>query len=459
MLIAICGAYGCGGSSSSNSAADQVQDPVSPPTQAPVIIDDIVCDASYPLTISAISTEANNTNLPNLFNGDKTNSSSWQSSDVDTTVIIELASPALLKELVITWQDMDVSHLYDISASKDQENWQTLVNQGQSKQNMLIPDLIDLTELNSATAKYLSVTFTGTELSQPSKVIQIEAFGCEQEISHNIELIDWYLSVPTDEDNNGKSDSINEDDLDNGYFDSRFFTVSKDGGLTFSTSVSGYRTSTNTSYVRTELREMLRRGNTNYRTQGVNKNNWVFSSAPQSDLDSAGGINGELNVDVAVNHVTSTGENYQIGRVIIGQIHANDDEPVRLYYRKLPNNTNGSIYLAHEILNGDDSYYELVGSRSNSASNPVDGIPLNEPFNYSIVVDGNSLVVKIVKADGSEFKQSVDMSMSGYDQGGQYMYFKAGVYNQNNSGDVHDYVRATFYKIENSHTGYAFSNN
>ena len=46
------------------------------------------------------------------------------------------------------------------------------------------------------------------------------------------------------------------------------------------------------------------------------------------------------------------------------------------------------------------------------------------------------------------------MSDSGYDSGGQYMYFKAGVYNQNSTGDPKDYVQATFYKIENSHSGY-----
>jgi poly(beta-D-mannuronate) lyase len=46
------------------------------------------------------------------------------------------------------------------------------------------------------------------------------------------------------------------------------------------------------------------------------------------------------------------------------------------------------------------------------------------------------------------------MTNSGYDEGGQYLYFKAGVYNQNNTGDPKDYVQATFYKIENSHTGY-----
>ena len=145
---------------------------------------------------------------------------------------------------------------------------------------------------------------------------------------------------------------------------------------------------------------------------------------------------------------------YQIGRVIIGQIHANDDEPVRLYYRKLPANQNGSIYIAHEILGGDDIYYEIIGSRSNSASNPVDGIPLNEKFSYEISVEGHTLIVTITKVDGTTHSTQVDMSASGYDQGGQYMYFKAGVYNQNNSGDRHDFAEATFYQISNSHQGY-----
>jgi poly(beta-D-mannuronate) lyase len=36
------------------------------------------------------------------------------------------------------------------------------------------------------------------------------------------------------------------------------------------------------------------------------------------------------------------------------------------------------------------------------------------------------------------------------------MYFKAGVYNQNRSGDPEDYVQATFYELENNHAGYDF---
>lgn len=420
----------------------------------PVVIDDIFCNTSSVIQIKSINEEANTLNLPSLFDGKKTNDSTWQASTLDEELIIEFGEPALVKQLVITWKESEYIHLYQLYASKDKETWTLLDTSGETTKNSLIPDLITLPDNNDTTALYLKLSLAGNEISSPSEILEIEVFGCKQDVNHQIELIDWYLSIPSDTDNNGKSDSIKENELAEGYFDPRFFNISNDSGLTFTTSVSGYKTSTNTKYVRSELREMLRRGNDEHKTQGVNENNWVFSSAPTTDINNAGGVDGNLTAELSVNHVTSTGEDYQIGRVIIGQIHANDDEPARLYYRKLPNNINGSIYLAHELLNGDDEYYEIIGSRDNSANNPSNGIPLNEKFTYSINVEGNELTVTINKADGSNHVQTVDMSQSGYDIGGQYMYFKAGVYNQNNSGDPHDYVKATFYKIENSHNGY-----
>ncbi|MGB2740074.1 MAG: polysaccharide lyase family 7 protein [Cognaticolwellia sp.] len=452
-FMSLFGLVSCGGSPSSNgtvAAPNQVIVPVTPP----VVIDDISCDVSYPLQILSINDESTGVEVPALFDGNKTNASSWQANTTDSNLLLTLSEPALLKQLIITWKNAEYAHLFNIYGSKDQENWQLLNSKTQSEKNSLFPDVIHLDQLGTETALYLRIELAGSDISQPSSILEVEAFGCQKDVSHNIELIDWYLSVPTDEDNNGKSDSIKETALADGYADPLFFTLSKDGGLVFTTSVSGYRTSTNTNYVRSELREMLRRGDTSKQTQGVNKNNWVFSTAPQADLDNAGGIDGELNAELAVNSVTTTGEDYQIGRVIIGQIHANDDEPARLYYRKLPGNTNGSIYLAHETLGGDDVYYDIIGSRTNSASNPADGISLDEKFSHSITVLGHTLTVKVVKNDGTEFEQIVDMTTSGYDQGNQYMYFKAGVYNQNNSGDAHDFVRATFYRIDNSHNGY-----
>lgn len=446
--------FGCGGSSTVNSNQPTLTEEKQPPTST--VIDDITCDVSYPLNTANISIEGSSQNISTLHDSDKTYDSMWQPSQIDTSLIITLTKPALLKQLVITWANTEYANLFSIYASKDNENWQLLNTITESEIHTIIPDVIALapTSNEQQTALYIKVALMGNQVSQASKILEIEAYGCEQQTAHNIELIDWYLSVPTDEDNNGKSDSIKEQNLADGYYDPRFFTLTHDGGIRFSTSVSGYKTSNNTSYVRSELREMLRKGDTRIKTQGVNKNNWVFSTAPESDLINAAGIDGTLNAQLAVNHVTTTGESYQQGRVIIGQIHANDDEPVRLYYRKLPNNDKGAIYLAHEKLGGNDHYYELIGSKGNSASNPSNGIMLNEKFSYTIKVQGHNLNVTVTKADGSKFSQYVNMSQSGYDEGNQYMYFKAGVYNQNNSGDPHDYVQATFYQIDNHHNTY-----
>lgn len=458
-LYGLLALSGCGGTEKStvptNSATSNVD------VSQPATVEDIQCDSMYALDLKAITATEDSSLLFNLHDKKKTNQSTWQAPDLSEDLIIELAQPALLKNAVITWLNTNVIHQFNIYASKDKENWQ-LINQIDSSEGYsLFPDVIQLDANGGSyeTALFLKVELMGNSLSEPSKIVEIEAFGCTENITHNIELIDWYLGIPTDADNNGKSDSIKENELSGDYFDPRFFTISSDGGIVFGTSVSGFTTSENTKYVRTELREMLRRGNTNHNTQGVNKNNWVFSSAPQSAQEKAGGVDGRLHAELAVNHVTSTGEAYQIGRVIIGQIHANDDEPLRVYYRKLPNNQNGSIYLAHEILGGQDLYFDIIGSRSNQAGNPENGIPLNEKFTYTIDVKGNLLTFTLNTVNGEVFTQVIDMTNSGYDREDQYMYFKAGVYNQNNTGDQHDYVQATFYHIDNSHTGYENTDN
>ncbi len=275
-------------------------------------------------------------------------------------------------------------------------------------------------------------------------------------IFRSIDLGDWALGIPIDEDNNGRSDTIQPYDLVDGYTLSPYFEHSNDKGITFLSFVSGPKTSTNTTYTRSELREMLRRNNTKISTQGVNKNNWVFSSTPQSEQDKAGGVDGTLEATLAVNHVTVTGDSNQIGRVVIGQIHATKNEPVRIYYRKLKNNTKGAIYLAHEPASGfgDDQWYELIGQRSSSAKDPEDGIALNEKFGYKIQAEKNNLTVTIIRPGKPDVSKTIDITNSGYDQAGQYMYFKAGVYNLNKSGDSNDFAQATFYSITNKHQGY-----
>lgn len=280
--------------------------------------------------------------------------------------------------------------------------------------------------------------------------------------SGNFDLLDWKLDLPITASGEFSGDNltIGEVDMSMGYTNPDYFFTAADGGMVFRSPSQGATTSANTRYARTELREMLRRGDRSISTRGAgdrpNKNNWAFSSAPASALTDAGGIDGDLTVTLAVNEVTTTGENFQIGRVIIGQIHAESDEPIRLYYRKLPDNRRGVIYAAHEISGGDDINYDIIGSRANDAENPEDGILLGEAFTYNISAVGNSLDVTITKANGDSFSQNIDMTNSGYDVENDFMYFKVGVYHVNDMADAGEFAQITVYELENKHQGYPF---
>ncbi|CAH7060880.1 Alginate lyase precursor [Vibrio chagasii] len=271
--------------------------------------------------------------------------------------------------------------------------------------------------------------------------------------SENFDMTHWYLSQPFDHDKNGKPDDVSEWNLANGYQHPEIFYTADDGGLVFKSYVKGVRTSKNTKYARTELREMMRRGDQSISTKGVNKNNWVFSSAPEADLEAAAGIDGVLEATLKIDHATTTGNANEVGRFIIGQIHDQNDEPIRLYYRKLPNQPTGAVYFAHESQDATkEDFYPLVGDMT--AEVGEDGIALGEVFSYRIDVKGNTMTVTLMREGKDDVVQVVDMSNSGYDVGGKYMYFKAGVYNQNISGDLEDYSQATFYQLDVSHDQY-----
>ncbi|MDT0595702.1 polysaccharide lyase family 7 protein [Glaciecola petra] len=278
-----------------------------------------------------------------------------------------------------------------------------------------------------------------------------ESLDPNKKPSGNFDLLDWSLTLPTDLNKDKKADTVYEKRLAQDFELPPLFYTASDGGMVFACPNKGAKTSKNTKYPRTELREMLRRGDTRMKTQGVTGNNWVFGSAHGSARRKAGAIDGSLEATLAVNRVSFTGDTKMVGRVIIGQIHATDDEPIRLYYRKLPNNEKGSIYFAHEINDGDDVWVNLVGTRSHTLPNPEDGIALNEKFSYKISVEKHILIVTLIRAGKENITKAFDMSESGYNKTSQYMYFKAGVYNQNNSGNPKDFVQATFYHLDNQH--------
>ncbi len=285
------------------------------------------------------------------------------------------------------------------------------------------------------------------------------SFAADKAPKDVLDLSCWKHTLPIDLEGDNKASDIKEPQIAEGYAHPDHIYVNEAGdGVVFSSPVKGVLTSNKTTYVRSELREMNRCGDMSIGTRGVNKNNWVFSSAPKEDHEAAAGVDGTMDAVLSVDEVTTTGVIWQQGRVIVGQIHANDDEPVKIYYRKLPNHELGSVWMVHETNGGDETTYPLIGSnipdywtQDAEAVEPTDGIKLGEKWGYQIKVEGNDLTVTIRRDGKEDVVQTVDMSDSKYDVGGQFMFFKAGVYNQNKTGDFDDRATATFYDLKVSH--------
>ena len=261
--------------------------------------------------------------------------------------------------------------------------------------------------------------------------------------SGNFDLTYWKLTRPNQQE-------IDEDNLSNGFErEGEFYTDPVTGAMVFWCPNDG--ATGGSSYPRNELREMIRAGDTSIGTRGINKNNWVFSSSTRANQEAAGGVDGVMTATVAVDYVSETSDaSFKVGRVIVGQIHASDDEPCRLYYRKLPGNTRGSVYFAHEPTTGSEQWYEMIGSRADGAPDPEDGIALGEKWSYKIEVVMNTLTVTVMREGKPDVVQEVDMTNSGFAD--DWMYFKAGNYNQNNAGDPGEYAQVSFFALDVSHS-------
>ncbi|SJN29022.1 Alginate lyase precursor [Vibrio casei] len=422
----------------------------------------------------------------NVIDGVATWESRWAAVDSgnEVNLVLDLGTVKSLKYVKIAWGKGDqLSNRFEIRVSTDgsSTSWNKVYS-GSSSGSSANLETYDFDEIQ---ARWIRIkVFDNTANSDWTNIMEVQAFGDDSSgtgsggsnsgvtdydldatkaPSSNFDLLDWYLSIPLDK-GDGYATSIKENELAASYEDDFFYTGS-DGGMVFYTPVKGYKTSENTKYVRTELREMLRRGDTSKSTSGA-ENNWAFSSISSGVQSDFAGIDGTLKATLAVNHVTTTSSNdEQVGRIVVGQIHAKNNEPIRLYYHKLPNNSKGAIYFAHETSKsdgGNETWYNLLGSMVNSSgslsstSNPSDGIELNEEFSYDITVNGDSLIVTISQ-DGSQLaKKTIDMSGSGYDDASNYMYFKAGIYLQDNTSNDDDYAKATFYELSNTHDNYSY---
>ncbi|WP_417859585.1 polysaccharide lyase family 7 protein [Winogradskyella sediminis] len=181
------------------------------------------------------------------------------------------------------------------------------------------------------------------------------------------------------------------------YKKENFFYVEHDGQehwVVYKTPNSGI-TSKTSSNTRTELGE---------------KAHWV----PETG--------GRLTGTLKVQQVSTTG-NADVASsysVVVGQIHSDEgheNEPLKIYYKKFPNHTKGSVFWNYEInTEGDNSGrwdystvvwgydFSVVGSDpATYPKEPKDGIALGEVFSYEINVH-NGLMSLTFTSEGHESK-------------------------------------------------------
>jgi hypothetical protein len=217
-----------------------------------------------------------------------------------------------------------------------------------------------------------------------------------------IDLATWNLSIPV----GTPSVTIDTPKLVEGYQDGYFRSGNT---LFFWAPVTGSRTE-NAVYPRTELRETTADGKVY---------NWTYSQADNF-----------LRAALVVNQVPST------GKIVIGQIHAfQSTEPLlKVEYQFKEKLQTGNIVA--KFRRSPDAEIEVISIAT--------GVPLNERFSYSIhLTPAGNLTV-----NASDYVWTAKLDAGWKDK---LLYFKAGVYTQDNTGYATEGGAATFYKLTINH--------
>ena len=150
--------------------------------------------------------------------------------------------------------------------------------------------------------------------------------------------------------------------------------------------------------------------------------NWVVYKTPNAGITSKTSKNtrtelhqkeywipetgGKLTGTLKVQHVSTTGDATSSSSfsVVVGQIHSaegHENEPLKIYYKKFPSHTKGSVFWNYEINpKGDNSGrfdystavwgydFSVVGkSATEYPEEPKNGIALGEEFTYEVFVE------------------------------------------------------------------------
>jgi len=236
-------------------------------------------------------------------------------------------------------------------------------------------------------------------------------------------------------------------------------------------------------------------------TENDGETNWVVYKSPNSGTTSRTSSNtrtelgqvkhwipetgGKLTGTLKVMHVSTSGDARVAASysVVVGQIHSDEgheNEPLKIFYKKFPGQTKGSVFWNYEInTKGDNSGrwdystaiwgndMSVVGSSPTSyPEEPKDGIELGEEFSYEINVfkgimyltfkskghETKTFTKNLLKSDfatKSDIPQQIltlyaAIGRDGIERenayAGEINYFKQGAYNQTNGKDPKDNI-------------------
>ncbi|MGF9764124.1 polysaccharide lyase family 7 protein [Microvirga sp. 0TCS3.31] len=232
--------------------------------------------------------------------------------------------------------------------------------------------------------------------------------------SGNFNLSNWKITLPVDQGGSLSGTAIEVQNLSS-YKNSKYFYTGSDGAMVFYAPVNG-ATTKGSSYARSELREM----------SGSEKAAW--------DLSKGGFMSATLEVDAAPNR-DGIG-----GRLVVGQIHGQDDELVRLYWE------NGTVYFVNDQAGSGNSETKFT-LKDNTGATP--NVSLNEKFSYTINAKGSTLDVDVY-ADGKVYESSTKINSVWQSD---TFYFKAGAYLGANESNGSGAGQASFYALDVNHDG------
>ena len=138
-----------------------------------------------------------------------------------------------------------------------------------------------------------------------------------------------------------------------------------------------------------------------------------------------------LRATLTVNQVPST------GKIVIGQIHAYESQKplIKLEYQFKEKTQTGNI-VAKVRMRPDEEESRVITVASN--------VPLEKSFTYVINLNKAGLL-SVYAADG-EWNERIGAAW-----GAKPLYFKAGAYVQDNSGDSKEGAKVTFDKLDIDH--------